>query len=316
MNDRRARREIPIVMDPGALSDAAQAHQHAHGDDPSASLPGPAPVWLHVAGRPISEAEIAREMQMHRAATPQQAREAAATTLVIRELVRLECERIGLVPEIHDTMAQNSMSQDATPQSSMPDTGETDDEAMVRQLLDREVVSPVPDEAAVRRYFDANRDRLHRPDRAQVDHILLAAAPDDVAGRLRAREQGEALIARLGEAPGRFEEFATLHSACPSHEQGGSLGWIQRGDTVPEFERQVFMLREGLAGLTVETRYGHHVVRVVAFERGAPLSFEEAVPVVSAYLETQARQNAIHDYLQGLRERYPVQGWEHIAQPH
>lgn len=297
MSDRRVRpeirRDIPIVMDAGALSDAAQAHAHAHADAPSAALPGPAPVWLRVAGRPIDEAEIAREMQMHRAQTPQQAREAAATTLVLRELVRLECDRIGLV--------------------SLPDTGETDDEAMVRQLLDREVVSPIPDEAAVHRYFEANRDRLHRPDRARVDHILLAAAPDDVAGRLRAREQGEALIARLGGAPGRFEEFATLHSACPSREQGGSLGWIERGDTVPEFERQVFMLREGLAGLTVETRYGHHVVRVIAFERGAPLSFDEAAPVVSTYLETQARQNAIHDYLQGLRERYPVEGWEHIA---
>lgn len=306
MDDRRTRREIPIVMDPGALSDAAQAHQHAHGDDPSAPLPGPAPVWLHVAGRPISEAEIAREMQMHRAATPQEAREAAATTLVIRELVRLECQRIGLVPEPRDNM----------PQDSMPDTGETDDEAMVRQLLDREVESPTPDDAAVSRYFEANHDRLHHPHRTNVDHILLAAAPDDIASRLSAREQGESLIARLREEPGRFEEFATLHSACPSREQGGSLGWIERGDTVPEFERQIFMLREGLAGLTVETRYGHHVVRVVAFERGAPLSFEEAVPVVSAYLETQARQNAIHDYLQGLRERYPVQGWEHIAQPH
>ena len=301
MDDRRVKREIPIIMDPGALSDAA--HAHAHADDPSASLPGPPPVWLRVAGRPIDEAEIAREMQMHRAATPQQAREAAAQVLVIRELVRLECERLGIA------------SDDSATGEGARDGGETGDEGMVRRLLEREVVSPVPDDAAVRRYYEANRDRLHRPDRADIDHILLAAAPDDISARLHARTQGEALIARLREEPGRFEEFATLHSACPSREQGGSLGWLERGDTVPEFERQLFMLREGLAGLTVETRYGHHVVRVNAFERGAPLSFEEAAPVVSSYLETQARQNAIHDYLQGLRERWPVEGWEHFAQP-
>ncbi len=289
------RREIPIIMNEGALSDAAHQHSHRHADDLSAPMPGPAPVWLRVAGKSIDEAQIAREMQMHRAATPQQAREEAAHTLVIRELVRFECERLNILPT--------------------PEDDETVEEAMVRQLLDREVTSPVPDQASLQRYFEANRDRLHQPDRAKIDHILLAAAPDDIAARLTARNQGEALIVQLRDQPGRFEEYAMLHSACPSRENGGALGWIERGDTVPEFERQIFMLREGLAELTVETRYGHHIVRVVAFERGAPLSFEQAAPLISSYLETQARQNAIHDYLQGLRERYPVEGWEHIAQP-
>lgn len=295
MHDRRDRREIPIVMDAGALSDAARAHayDHAHDDAPAAPLPGPAPAWLRVGGHAIDEAEIAREMQFHRAATPHEAREAAATTLVIRELVRLECERLGIEPA--------------------PDAGETDDEARVRQLLDREVAAATADPDAAHRYFEANRERLHHPDRLQVDHILLAAAPDDIEARLHARTRGEALIAQLLEAPGRFEEFASLHSACPSREQGGSLGWIERGDTVPEFERQLFMLREGLAGLTVETRYGHHIVRVVAIEKGAPLAWDEAAPIVGAYLEARAHQNAIHDYLQGLRERWPIEGWEHVA---
>ena len=289
MSNDRHNRDIPIVMAPGALSEAA----HAHDDSASAPIPGPAPAYLHVAGHPIDEAEIAREMQFHRAATPHLAREDAARTLVIRTLVRLECERLGIAPE--------------------PEADETADEARVRQLLDREVQSPIADEPAVRRYFESNHERLHHPDRVLVDHILLAAAPDDPEGRLRAREAGETLIAQLREAPERFAEFAMRHSACPSREQGGSLDWVCRGDTVPEFERQLFMLREGLAGLTVETRYGHHVVFMRQIEHGAPLSYEDAAPVVAAYLETQAHQNAIHDYLQQLHERYPVEGWEHVS---
>jgi peptidyl-prolyl cis-trans isomerase C len=279
-------RQIPVVMQEGALSEPA------HDASPSAPLAGPAPVYLHVAGAGISEAEIAKEMQMHRAASPHESRRQAARTLVIGELVRLECARLGLAPA--------------------PEHGETDDEALARQLLEREVATPVPDDEACRRYYDANRERLHRPDRLRVRHILLAAPPADVAARQRAARLGEELIAALREVPERFAEFAMRHSACPSREAQGDLGWLERGDTVPEFDRQLFMLRVGLAGLTVETRYGHHVVMVDAIERGTPLSFAQARARIAAYLETQVRQNAVHQYLRILAERFGVEGMDQI----
>jgi peptidyl-prolyl cis-trans isomerase C len=127
---------------------------------------------------------------------------------------------------------------------------------------------------------------------------------------LDARELGEKLIAQLRDHPERFTEFAQRYSACPSREEGGDLGWIGRGDTTPEFERQVFMLQNGLAGLTVESRYGHHVVHVDEIVRGRALTFTEAEGKIAAYLETQAKQNAIHQYLQILAERHGVRGLE------
>ena len=121
-------RAIPIVMDAGALSDASvKAASHDHADDPSQPLAGPAPVFVMVGDTPIDEAEIAREMQFHRADNPHDARQAAATTLVIRELVRRECERLQLAVEALD--------------------GETEDEARVRALVDAEVPLPAADAA-------------------------------------------------------------------------------------------------------------------------------------------------------------------------
>lgn len=288
-----ASRAIPIVMDAGALSEAtakaaAEAHGHAHDDDPSRPLAGPAPVYVLVGGTPIDEAEIAREMQFHRAESPHEARQAAATTLVIRELVRRECERLQLPVDAVD--------------------GETEDEARVRVLVDAEVALPGTDDAALRQYYEANRARLHHPDGIRVRHILLAAAPSDIAARQRAQQLGEELIGALRQEPDRFIEFAMRHSACPSRDQGGELGWIERGDTVPEFDRQLFMLRPGFAGLTVETRYGHHVVEVLERVDGEPLSFDDARSRIAAYLETQAQQNALHQYLHILAQRYGVEG--------
>ena len=291
-------RIIPIVMDPGALSEAARAqaqvHAHDHAEDSSQSLPRRAPVYLRVADTEISEAEIAREMQHHRAASPQQSRADAGRALVVRELLRRECESLGLPADV------------------MPVEGETLEEACIRVLIEREVATPEPGEGACRHYYENNRDHLRQPDHVRVRHILLAAAPGDSGSRARACQLGEVLIADLREHPERFTEFALRHSACPSRDEGGELGWIERGQTTPEFDRQMFMLRLGLAGLTVESRYGHHVVWVDEIVRGAALGFEEAAGKIAAYLEAQVKQNALHQYLQILRERYQVIGLDEL----
>lgn len=285
-------RVIPIVMDQGALSDAARAdtHAHTHAGESRKGVPGKAPAYLKVGDTEISEAEIAREMQHHRADSPHQSRADAARALVVRELLRREVARLGLTDVIE------------------PEGDETREEASVRVLIEREAPTPQPDLDACRRYYEANRTRLREPDRILARHILLAAAPAEANERAKACARGEALIKELKEHPERFTEYAQRHSDCPSKTDGGGLGWIERGDTTPEFERQLFMLKPGLAGLTVESRWGHHVVMVDAIERGALLGFEQAEAKIAAYLETQVRQNAIHQYLQILAARYGVQG--------
>ncbi|MCB1553314.1 MAG: peptidylprolyl isomerase [Xanthomonadales bacterium] len=287
-------RSIPVIMDAGALSDAVRRQSApATGED---SAEAAVPVWVFVADTPISEADIAREMQFHRADDPHRAREDAARALVVRELLRREIARQGLADSVS------------------AETGESAEEAAIRVLLEQDAPVPDPDEAACRRYYEQNQERLHHPDRVQLRHILLAAPPADIAGRDRAREKGERLIAELRQQPHLFTDFALRYSECPSREQGGELGWIERGDTTPEFERQVFMLKPGLAGLTVESRWGHHVVQIDSVERGEALSFDEARPRIAAYLEAQVRQNAIHQYLQLLAERYGVRGLEPAPQ--
>ncbi|MBX3689224.1 peptidylprolyl isomerase [Dokdonella sp.] len=286
-------RKIPLTIIDSRESVAKDAHAEHHehdADEGPRSIGRPPPCFVHVGETGIDEGQIAQEMQHHRDADPQRSRDAAARALVVRELLRLEVLRIGL-----------DAAADAV-------DGETEEEAAIRLLIEREMPVPAPSREACERYFEANVERLHQPDRLRVRHILLAAAPEDIEARLAARTQGEALIRELREHPERFTEFAQRHSMCPSKDEGGELGWIERGDTVPEFERQLFMLSPGLGKLTLETRYGHHVVLIDEVARGAALSFDEAEPKIAAYLETQARQNAIHQYLSLLADRYGVRG--------
>ena len=263
-------------------------------DDAARSPAQPAPCLLYVGGTPISEAEIAREMQFHRSRRPEQARAEAARALVVRELLRREVERLGL-----DTQAQ-------------PQGSESREEAHIRVLLERAVESRVPSEDDCRRYFDQNPGRFRAPDRIRVRHILLGAPADDAGGRLDARHEAEQLIARLEAAPELFADFALRHSDCPSKNEGGDLGWLEHGQTTPEFDRQVFRLQEGLAAFPVESRWGHHVVSIDALVPGEPLPFETVRSRISDYLELQVLQQELQHYLLCLQERYEVRGMENF----
>jgi peptidyl-prolyl cis-trans isomerase C len=278
-------------------ADSLAAQHHADEstvNDSPRSMGRPAPCNLRVGHAAIDEAQIAQEMQHHRTATPEQSRAAAARALVVRALLRHEVERLGL-----DTVAFAAGV-------------ETLEEARIRALLQREVVDRVPSETDCLRYFEQNRERFRSPDRIRVSHILLGAAPHDVAARLDARQRGEKLIGELKGQHSLFADMAHRHSDCPSRTDGGDLGWLERGQTTPEFDRQIFRLHAGLAAFPVESRWGYHVVSIEAMEQGQALPFDAVRERISDYLELQLRQRQLQDYLLSLQERYGVEGLDEI----
>ncbi len=264
------------------------------GDDAALDFGQQAPCYLFVGSMPISEAEIAQEMQHHRALAPQHSRAAAARALVVRELLRREVERLGLAGELR------------------PNGHETEEAAGIRVLLEREIEDRVPSEDDCRCYYEQNRERLRAPDRIRVRHILLGAPADDISARMHAAAEGERLIGELKANPLWFADFALRYSDCPSKDQGGELGWLQRGQTTPEFDRQIFRLREGFAAFPVESRWGYHVVSVDEYITGEALQFDAVRARISDYLELQVRQRELQHYLLGLKERYQVRGLDEI----
>lgn len=288
--------ELPItVIDSGrSLPQEAHSHHHDEAGESPRTLGQPAPSYLFVGDTAISEAEIAREMQFHRAMKPEQSRADAARALVVRELLRLEVERLQLASEVQ------------------PIDGEAFEEACTRVLLEREVDSRVPSEDDCRRYYEQNPERFRAPDRIRVRHILLAAPADDVGGRLKARTQAEKLIAELTMQPHLFADLAQRHSDCPSKSDGGELGWLTRGETTPEFDRQVFRLSEGLAAFPIESRWGYHVVCIDSIGKGAALAFDEVRQRISDYLELQVHQRELQHWLATLEERHGVRGLAEI----
>jgi peptidyl-prolyl cis-trans isomerase C len=143
---------------------------------------------------------------------------------------------------------------------------------------------------------------------AEVRHILLAAAPDDVGARAQAEDRANELIARLTDEPGRFAELAAAESGCPSASDGGHLGLIARNQTVPEFEDVVLRLEPGLATRPVESRYGFHVVEVLSREGGEPLPYESVHHLIADYIRERAWRRAVSQYIGRLAADAEIMG--------
>lgn len=249
---------------------------------------------VSVNGVVVRHDEISREAQNHPAPTPIAAWTAAARALAVRELLLQEARRIVV---------------GAAPLTDGEGRTETAEEASIRALVEREVSTPVPDEAACRRYYLQNLKRFRSADLYEAAHILIAARPSDTVAYTAARTEAEALTAALGDAPGRFAELALAHSACPSKAVGGNLGQLSPGGTAPEFDAALATMTPGeTTPAPVASRFGHHIIRLDRKIEGRQLPFEQVRDRIADYLVDRARHTAIAQFVARLAARAQVNG--------
>ena len=254
------------------------------------------PVAVTVYGVTIPHDAIVREMQHHPAANPIAAWHDAARALVVRELLLQRARRLSLVPQ---------------PRSDADGRCETNEEALIRSLVEREVAIPEPDDATCRRYYAKNRARFCAPDIYEASHILFAAVPDDDRAYAQARADAKAVLKTLQENQGCFAERAQTYSCCPSAAQGGNLGQLTRGQTTPEFEQVLLALVPGeLCAEPVETRYGFHIIRLDRFHPGRELPYEAVAARIADYLSESVRRRAAAQYVARLVSAADIGGVE------
>ena len=245
-----------------------------------------APVTVVVNGVAISDRAIEAEAAHHAdSASPV---EAAACALAIRELLLQRAAALGFC------------AGDAA-------DSEDEREACIERLFAAEAPAPSPTERECLRFFKSHADLFVVGELVEGAHILFgvsASAPIEAI-----RRQAEATLKRVLAAPETFGDVAKRFSNCPSGALGGSLGQLQRGDSVPEFDRAIFGSEEtGVLPRIVNSRYGFHIVLVARRVAGTPVDFQTARPTIARMLEREARTKAAEQYVRILAARAAVTG--------
>lgn len=102
-----------------------------------------------------------------------------------------------------------------------------------------------------------------------------------------------------------FAELARLHSNDLSAARGGDLGWLNPGDTVPEFELAMNRLKPGEVSEPVKSPFGWHLIQVV--ERRMDVSQERVRQSARMALRERRADEAYQDWLRQMRDRAYVE---------
>jgi len=185
--------------------------------------------------------------------------------------------------------------------------------------LDRAEASVHLTQDDFRAYYEQNRDHYRLPEQVKVSHILIktplpgADGKVDEKGVAEAQHRAEDLLKQL-KAGAKFEDLATKYSEdTGSAKQGGSLGFIGRGQTVPEFEKAAFSLPKGQISDLVKSSFGFHIIRVDDKQDAQMKTLDQVKGEIEPVLKRQRGQQIAQKQAEELLKQARAQGLDAAA---
>ncbi len=192
-------------------------------------------------------------------------------------------EELKAFYESHKTSYANSVPEKRKVKYAVVDVGKVEGNVQVTQ-------------DDLRSYYNDHRDQYRVPEQVKVSHILIKTplpGPDgkvDEKGVAEAQHRAEDLLKQL-KSGAKLEDLAKKYSEDPgSAKQGGSLGWIGKGQTVPEFEKTAFSLPKGQISDLVKSSYGFHIIRVDDKQDAHSKTLDEVKADIEPILKHQKAQ--------------------------
>lgn len=134
-------------------------------------------------------------------------------------------------------------------------------------------------------------------------HILIRV--NEVVSEAEARRKLENVRERIVNGVD-FAEQARLYSQDGSAAKGGYLGWLNPGDTVPDFERAMDALKDNELSPVVQSPFGMHLIQVTE-RRQRDVSAERQRGVARQAIRERKLDEAYQDWLRQLRDRTYVE---------
>jgi len=149
--------------------------------------------------------------------------------------------------------------------------------------------------AEIDNFYQNNREKFGQPQRVKVRHILIKSDPKDAEAAAKARQKAESI--REEAAKGRdFAVLAKQHSEDPgTKDRGGEIGFITRGQVVPEFEEAAFSLKAGGISNVIQTPYGLHILKVDEIQEARTEPLEKVREQIQEFLRNRKARELAHD---------------------
>ena len=155
-------------------------------------------------------------------------------------------------------------------------------------------------DAEIRRHYEQNAETFRGQERVQAAHILLKTVDKSPEEVKQAEKKINELLAQT-RAGADFGELAKKNSEdVVTAGRGGDLGWVVRGQMVPEFEKAAFATEAGKISDVAKTQYGFHIVKVTAKERARLKTLDEVRLEILKQVKQQKSERVFQSYLSRL----------------
>jgi foldase protein PrsA len=152
-------------------------------------------------------------------------------------------------------------------------------------------------------YYSANQSQFGTPESREVRHILISEKNKDGSVDYAAsKAKADDVYAQL-KAGADFAALVKKYSADTASVPDGGKYVVERGKTVPEFEKTSFALKTHELSKPVKTQYGYHLIEALADTKPAT-PFEKVRPEVKAALLQQKRNEEIQKWVEDQKSAY------------
>lgn len=220
---------------------------------------------------------------------------------VMNVIKNILADRKLLFPDFLKSLEKEGMTLDAYKKDLK--------EQLLRQrLIRREVQSKIViSDEEIGEYYTQHRDDYEGKEAVRIKQILLAVpagSTQDIRGNMR--NEAENLRKRIvaGEP---FDAIAEKYSQGPSAQAGGDIGFIERGQTLPEVEAAAFRLKINQLSDVIESSVGFHIIRVVN-KKGAGLKpMTEVRQEIIMKIEDQKMASRLDQWVADLRKKAHIE---------
>jgi len=144
-------------------------------------------------------------------------------------------------------------------------------------------------------YYQSNQEKFGQPRRLRVRHILIKTDVKDAEATAQARKKAESI--REEALKGKdFAQLAKQYSEDPgTKDKGGDLGFISRGQVVPEFEEAIFALKAGGISPIIQTPYGLHIAKVEEIQEAKVEPLDKVKNQILTLLQNRKAKEVAYD---------------------
>ena len=175
-------------------------------------------------------------------------------------------------------------------------------------LTDKDLPSGKPQvtDAEILQYYNDNQANYRVDAQVKVRHILISVDPNaGAAADAAAKAKAQSILDQLQKDDGKdFAELARKYSDDPgSKDQGGELGWIKHGVTVPAFDSVAFAQKPGQISGLVRTQFGYHIIQTEDKQEAHLKPLSEVKSAITDILTKQKEAQAEQAFAQQLATR-------------